>query len=101
MKVTVEVEVSKEAYELGTGAARIIKAVKEAVADGWQAGEDLPPIIASLFAEMAAVEGIDRIDDEMKEDPAAFAKAVALSLSDVYASVKGPEEPALEPAPEA
>ena len=92
MKVKVEVEVSKEAYELGTGAARIIKAVKNAVADGWQAGEDLPPIIASLFAEMAAVEGVDKINEEMKEDPAAFAKAVALALSDVYAAVK-PVEP--------
>ena len=76
--ILVEVEVSKEAYELGVGAARIIAAVKSAVSDGWDVGQDLPPIIAALFAEMAAVEGVDKIGDEMKEDPAAFAKAVSL-----------------------
>jgi len=92
MKVSVEIEVSKEAYELGSGAARFIKAVKDALADGWETGQDLPLVVSALFAEMAAIEGVDQLDDEYKEDPAAFAKAVMLGLSDIYGAVK-PSEP--------
>ena len=94
MKIKVEVEVSKEAYELGNGAARFIKAVKDALADGWELGADLPPIVGALFAEMAALEGVDQLDDEYKEDPAAFLKAAMLGLSEIYAAVKPPEAPA-------
>lgn len=83
-KIKVEVEVSKESYELGAGLVAIIKAVRLAAADGWQMGQDLPAIAMSAFGQMTAIEGIDKIDDEIKADPAAFGKALALTLGDAY-----------------
>jgi len=88
-KVSVEVEVTKEAYELGQGLVDIIKAVKMALADGWQVGKDLPAIVASTVGNLGKmVDGIDQLDDEASEDLAAFAKALGLSVADAVAVLK-------------
>lgn len=96
MLIKVEVEVEKEAYELGQGLAKVTKAAVDANADGWQMGEDLPKIAMVAFSQMAAMEGIDKIGEAMKADPAAFAKAVALGLADIYAAfaAEAPADPA-------
>jgi hypothetical protein len=91
-KIQVTVEVTKEMYELGKGVAVIVDAVMAAVKDGFQPGQDLPVIAVKAFGEMAAIEGIDKIGAEMKEDPAAFATAMGLTLSDIYKVVKANQE---------
>jgi len=90
-KIKVEVEVSKETHELCVGLVEMTKAVVLAQSDGWQVGSDLPAIALAAFGQMAAIEGVDKIGAEIKEDPAAFTKAIALGLADVY-SVLRPEE---------
>ncbi len=88
MLVDVTVQVSKETYELSKGVAELTKAVKLALKDGFQVGQDIPPIITAAIQQLAAIEGVELIDDEMKENPEAFAKAVALGLGEVYGAVK-------------
>ncbi len=87
--IKVEVEVSKEGYELGQGAVNLLGAIKEVTSDGFQVGQDLPHLVTVAFGQMAAIEGIEKVKDEFKNDPAAFLKGVAMSLADGYAVLKG------------
>lgn len=80
-KVKLEVEVAKEAYELGEGLASMVLAVKDALKDGFQPGQDLPAVVTAAFTKLVpAVEGMDKLDDELKEDAKAFLDALYLSL---------------------
>lgn len=86
-KLKIEVEVAKEVYELGVGISQVVKAVKEALDNGWQMGEDLPLVLSAVISHLVpAVQGIDKISDELKEDPSAFAKGVVIPVSDAVAS---------------
>jgi hypothetical protein len=81
--VKVEVEVPKEAHELAQGIANVVAAVKVALADGWQAGTDLPILMTAALVELVpAVQGVEHLDDEAKAHPAAFSKALALGVAD-------------------
>lgn len=83
-KIAQEVQVSKETYELARGLANIVAASKLALNDGWQPGQDIPAILASSVAELGTmVQGMDQIDDEIKEDAKAFADALYLGLRDI------------------
>lgn len=80
----VEVEVGKETYELGTGIVNFIKDVKGALADGYQAGEDLNVILASGLTNLVtAVDGLDRIGAE-SVDRARFIKTMGIMVGDLY-----------------
>ena len=92
--IKVEVEVSKETHEACAGIVAMLVAVKEAKKDGWQAGQDLPKIAMVAFGQMAAIEGVDLIDDEMREDPVAFARALALGISDGVSALRKKDVPA-------
>lgn len=83
-KVTKQVEVSKEADELISALAEIILVSKTALEDGFQAGADIPAIVMGAWPKLAtAIQGIELLDDEMKEDKAAFAKALGLGVADI------------------
>lgn len=84
MKLKVESEVSKEAHELALAVCNVVRAVKAAMADGFQAGTDLPLIITAAITQLPpAIEGLDKIIDEAKESPLALAKAVSLPVLDL------------------
>jgi hypothetical protein len=77
-KMKVEVEVSKETYELGKGVADFVAAVKQSQKDGWQVGSDVPALITAAMANLLpAMDGMSKVKDEMA-DKAAFANACAL-----------------------
>ena len=81
---TVSVDVAKETYELAAGVAQFLSALKEAVSDGWDTGDDLPIMLESAIKHLfPAMEGITGIGDEFKADPAAVYKAVSVGLVDV------------------
>ena len=83
-KVTKQVEVEKEADELAQGILAIIKAVKDSLSDGWQPGTDMPKImIESATSLVPAIQGIEQLPAELKEDKAAFGKAFALAGFDI------------------
>jgi len=80
--IDVQVTVSKETHELGIGMSSFVGSVKQALADGWQPGQDLPVIITSAVTDLVpSIQGVDQMDDEAKENPIAFANAIAVSLS--------------------
>lgn len=79
----VPVKVTKEAYELGQGLAKFLKATKQALADGWQPGQDLPVLMAAAVTELVpALQGVEQLDDEAKADKQAFTMALVVSLGD-------------------
>jgi hypothetical protein len=83
-KQMIEVEVAKEMYELGMGLAQVIDAVKQAMADGWQPGQDIPVIVVQAIAIIPpALAGVDQIKNELSEDKGAFISAVALPIADI------------------
>lgn len=79
MKFQVQVDVTKEAYELGLGLKRFVVALKGALKDGWQPGKDIPVVLNAAMTDlMPAVEGLEKLEDEIKADKAAFVSALAL-----------------------
>jgi len=86
MKMKVEVEISKESYELSHGIAKFIAAVKKEIADngGWSMTDDIPGIIAAAVADLIpAMDGVMSISDEMAEDKVAFTKGLLLGMSEL------------------
>jgi len=91
-KVIREVELPKETCELMEGAGDFIYALRLALRDGFQLGEDLPIIVAEAMAKLVpALEGMDKLDDEFKEDKALVASAALICLAP-RALKKLPEE---------
>jgi len=83
-KLKIEVEVSKEMYELGIGLGQVVLKMKEALEDGFQVTDDIPVIIQTAIKDLVpAMKGIEQIDDEAKEDLGSFLDAVWLSLKPV------------------
>lgn len=97
-KQKLEVEVSKEAYELGLALFGIVKAVKDAAADGKiELAEVVAAVVAQVSPIVSAVQGIDQLDDEVKEDIAAFSKALALPLADIPGLFLAPKQEVVAP----
>lgn len=83
-KVKIEVEVSKEAYELGKAVGNVVKAVKEALKDGFDPMSDVPTIVVKSLSELkTGIEGISELGNESKEDLEAFLNAWLLTGTDV------------------
>lgn len=79
-----EVEVSKEMLELMQGLAGMVLAVRKARKDGWDLGQDLPELIGAAVQHLVpAVDGIELIDDEWKEDKKASLASLSLGLGEV------------------
>jgi len=88
----VTVAVSKESYELGEGMANFIGAMKAALADGFQVGEDIPLLVSAAVTNLVpAVDGITDIGAEWTEDRAAFMRAWALTGALVLEKLKDAE----------
>ncbi len=90
-----EIEVSKELVELGEGIANFLKTVKGALDDGFQPGDDVSEIIGSLLRDLIpALQGVEDIDDELKENPQAFANAIYVGFSPIAFLFLSEDEPA-------
>jgi hypothetical protein len=88
MKIKIDVEVSKESYELSKGIADLIASIKLAVADGWQPGKDIPLIISEVIGRLVpALQGVEKIKDEIKEDKEAAILALLLPVVEVINSL--------------
>jgi hypothetical protein len=87
-KIQKTVEVSKEASELLEGLKKFIVAMKDALADGWQVGKDLPVVLTSALGDLApSLQGVEQIPQEAK-DSKEFAAAVSLGLNDIVHALK-------------
>lgn len=77
-KIKVEMELAKESAELAMGLGKFAAITQKALKDGWSIGQDLPVIMATALAELVpALQGAEKIPDEVKEDKMATAAAWA------------------------
>lgn len=74
-KKTVPLECSAEALELGVGLANTVLELKPALEDGVDWG-DIPEAVSAVTSHLIpALDGVDQMVDEYKEDPDAFMAA--------------------------
>lgn len=84
----IEVSCSKETYELGKGVAEFIGAIKVALADGWQLGNDMPVIVSAALATLVpAVDGVTKVKEELAQDKKAFLNAASLTGAAVLSAI--------------
>lgn len=87
-KVTLSVEVPKEAHELAQALVNVVKASKSALKDGFQAGQDLPAILVAAVAQLpVALDGVQKLPEEAKVDPVAFSQAFVLAAAEIVAEL--------------
>ena len=88
--VKVEVDVSKESYELMAGVAGFVGVVMQCLKDGWQPGQDLPAMLAGAMANLIpAVAGVEKLPAEAMEETPEFVAAILLGGVSVYKAVRG------------
>lgn len=82
-KVKMEVMATKEAFEVGNCIKAICKNFKTASADGFQASQDIPAVLLGSITDlMKALEGVQKMGEEAKEDVGAFVKAILIPVSE-------------------
>jgi hypothetical protein len=80
-----EIELPKEMGELGMALEKMVKASKQALADGFQAGQDIPAIAVSAFGELTqALGGLQNVSAEAKADPGKIAVVGALVIDAAF-----------------
>lgn len=80
-KIKIETEVSKESYEAAQATGKFLLTVKNQIADGWQMGQDLGPILASAMGDLVpGMQGIEKAGEEFKADPTATVEAFLQGL---------------------
>lgn len=83
-KVTETVEVSKELNDVRKALVKVVKSSKEAVADGFQAGQDIPAIAMASYQELLeALKGLNDVPAEFKEDLGASVRCAGLLAGDL------------------
>lgn len=66
-----EIALPKEAHELAAGLEKFAMAVKAALKDGFQPGQDIPPVLSSAIVDLIpAMQGVEVVKDELKAMPA-------------------------------
>lgn len=98
MKKQLSVEVSDSTYKVVEAVKNLVKSAKEATADGFQPGQDLPKVLGENFTSLlSAVSEARNIPAEAKEDMEAFLKAWLLGGAEIGALFLA--KPATQPAP--
>lgn len=93
MKMQVQTEVTKEIYEAAVGLGKFAVAAKKALADGWQLGDDLSPLMASAMGDLLpALQGIEGAEAEMQAEPAAAVNGIIQGLMPLIAEMVKKDE---------
>ncbi len=100
---TISVVVEEKSYEVGQAVKNLVKSAKDALADGFQPGQDLPKIVSENFSGLiTAVGDMKDVPAEAQEDVEAFMKAwgiAGLEIAGMF--LKKPQAPAAPAAPAA
>lgn len=92
-KIKIESEVPKELHELMSVLVEMIVLTKEQLKDGFQLDKDLGPILAVAVAKLPlAVEGMEKISEEMKQDLPGAIKAISIASADLLSAFIKKEE---------
>ena len=54
--IDVTSKVSKESYELGQGIVKFSASIKQALANGWQPGQDIPALLTAAMVDLVLRE---------------------------------------------
>lgn len=93
--IEVPVKVTKEAHDISKAVLTIVKAAKQAGADGFQAGQDLSEVAMKSWADLVeAVKGVGNIVDEAKEAPARMVAALVVDVPEIVEVLLAPDQPA-------
>lgn len=80
--VDIQFKGAKETHEIGVAVKGVIAAYKQAVADGWQAGTDIPAILMASYGKLTdAIDGANKIGDEFKGEPVKAAMGMLVPLA--------------------
>ena len=83
-KEQLTIVVEKEVYEMALNLRDFVGAVKQAMADGWQPGQDLPILLTAALTNLVpALQKINQIAPNLAEDKVAFVKALTLGLEEI------------------
>ena len=86
--INVTLPVAKETYELGLGIVGFLNALKKALEDGFQLGDDLPIIISESFSTLIpSIEGWEDISKEIENNRPEFINAVCLTVTHIIESL--------------
>jgi hypothetical protein len=84
MKETIQIEVQQSPHQVLSHCAKIVTACKAALADGFQAGQDLPVAITALVVELPGIiAAAPQLKPELLEDHMAFHKGVMVGAMEV------------------
>jgi len=94
-KIKLELEVPKELHELVSVLVELILVSKEQSKDGFDLSKDLGPILAVAVSKLPiAVEGMEKIKDEIKADLPGSINAVSIeAVRLIEAFIKKEEQP--------
>jgi hypothetical protein len=104
-KIVKQVELPKELQEVLEVLVELIKVTKEQLKDGFDLSKDLGPILAIAVAKLPlAVDGMDKIGEELKNDLPGTIKAsgiFAAELVEIFAKKEEIPAVVVEPQPQA
>jgi hypothetical protein len=90
-KVQVQVEVSKESYELGDAVASIVASIKEKAEGGLTAAEIAQALTENVSKIMVGLSGAEQMGEEFKADPeASIAAGMLVGKKVLGAFIKKP-----------
>lgn len=84
----VTVKVSSEAHEVAEAISGLVLSTKKALADGFQAGADMPAVLVENMAKLLkAIEGVEKLPAEAKEDVGAFVSAFTVETAKIVSEL--------------
>lgn len=87
-KKQVQVEIEDSGYELQAALAKLVKASKEALKDGFQPGQDLPLIMVEAVRDFPAIVAqLPALKGDLQEDKVAFLKGLNLGAYDLVEAI--------------
>ncbi len=87
--IEIKTPVAKESYELALGLAKLVIEIKKAASDGI-ALNDIPELMKVMMSQeiIAAVQGLDLVDDEFRDDPSLVINAFSIAGAMIVKELK-------------
>jgi hypothetical protein len=84
-----EIDVAKEAHDIGVAVAKILLTANAALSDGFQAGADIPTVLMGSYKELTdAIEGSEKVIGEFKNSPTEAASGLLLPILEAVQKVR-------------
>lgn len=84
-----EIDVAKEANEIGVAIAKILIVSNSALEDGFQAGQDIPTVLMGSYKELTdAIEGSEKVLKEFKSNPVESASGLVMPILEAVQAIR-------------